>query len=334
MPSRDDLINEPNAVRDEAGRILHFGTPPAATAEELVALADHLAVIRVSGADAQTFLQGQVSADLRDVIGGHSRLAMHLSLKGRGLVSMRLLADADGGFLLLLPAALADSCLEKLHKFVLLSKAELIRQPEYRVLLLRGRQAGERLARAGLRPPQPGYTSAGEDYVLTAPGTDRWLLVCTRTRAGALWPELSADVALGGSEHARLDEILAGEGHVYPGGEDRFMPQELNYDLGGGISFNKGCYVGQEVVARMHFKGRLKQRMRHLSWPASTAPAAGALLRAENDKGVGEIVNAVSTGERCHALAVLRHQHQGGLWLERQALDWRLEALPYELPEE
>lgn len=319
----------------EDGEIRHFGQPPTASPAAMLAVADHLAVIRVTGADAGTFLQGQVSTDVRDISAGGTHMAMHLSLKGRGLVGMRVLPDGDGGFLLLLPAAMVDSCLEKLGKFVLLSKAQLSADADQVALVITGGAASGNLLAAGLHPPEAGAVHHVDPGLLAGIGEQRYLLILPRERAASIWTTLAGDLPLGGGLHARLDEILAGEGQVYPGGEDRFMPQELNYDLTGGISFKKGCYVGQEVVARMHFKGKLKQRMRHLSWPEpEQTPSPGTPLRDHRDKAVAEVVNAVVAGERCHALAVLRHGHDGPLSLDGRPLDWRLESLPYDLPEE
>lgn len=323
------------AVRDEHGGIRHFGRADEDVTAEGIAVAGHLAVIRVTGTDAETFLQGQVTTDVRDVSQGAVRTAMHLSLKGRGLVSMRVLPDGNGGFLMVLPAALADSCMEKLNKFVLLSKAELKPDPDAVVLVASGAAASENLVAAGFHPAAPGEAVVTDGTVLASSAERRWLLVTDPDRAADLWPALSGGLPVGGADQARLAEILDGEGHVYPGGEERFMPQELNYDLTGGISFKKGCYVGQEVVARMHFKGKLKQRMHHLSWPdVEQTPGPGTPLRNADGKAVGEVVNAVVAGDRCHALAVLRLGHEGPLTCDDRPIDWRLESLPYELPEE
>jgi folate-binding Fe-S cluster repair protein YgfZ len=111
-----------------------------------------------------------------------------------------------------------------------------------------------------------------------------------------------------------------------------WLPQALNYDLLHGVNFKKGCYLGQEVVARMHFKGKMKQRMQHLSWQAGVVADAGTVLRDDKDSAVGELVYAVSDGQRTEALVVLRLDHDGALILNGQTLDWRKADLPYPLP--
>lgn len=327
------FLDQTGAVRDTDGTVLHFGRPPTRVALPQLHVCDHLRIVTLRGPDAVTFLQGQVTADVREVSEQqYSRLAMHLSLKGRGLVSMRLV-PAEDGFDLLVPTAMADSLLKLLGKYIVFSKASLALDDTRVVLSLVGGDA---------IPAVPTDLPAGK-AAFTADGTavrvdgHRTLLVLPVETAIARWAALSEGRGIGGAEHARLNDILAGEGHVLPGAEDLFLPQALNYDVLHGVSFRKGCYTGQEVVARMHFKGQMKQRLQHVSWPGDTPLSAGTVLRDANGKALGELVDSMTAGGQVQALAVLRLAHEGDLYLQGEdgqahALGARPETLPYELP--
>jgi folate-binding protein YgfZ len=119
---------------------------------------------------------------------------------------------------------------------------------------------------------------------------------------------------------------------VYPGAEDLFLPQVLNYDVTAGVNFKKGCYTGQEVVARMHFKGKLKQRMQRINYSADVDLTPGETLRDSNGKAAGEVVSAARTPQGRAALVILRRDTDGVLFREEQPLESELGALPYSLP--
>lgn len=330
---RSDLLTRLNATTDNDGIAVDLGTPPQDVPADATLLCDHLRVLRVRGEESEKFLQGQLTADVREVSAGISRLAMHLNLKGRGIASMRLL-PADGGHDILVPAAQAETLQQSLARYIVFSKAEIEPDPERTVLSLEGESALEVLG--GLDLPVPGAADAcaiaGDITIVRAGPAPRWLLVLPVARADELWPSLSEGRQTGAADHARLAEIAAGEGHVLPDTRERFLPQELNYDLIQGVSFEKGCYTGQEVVARMHHKGTVKQRLQRLSWPADAAPAPGTPLRSESDKAVGEIVQALVCDNRVEALAVLRLDHEGDCLVEGEPLEVSREEMAYQLP--
>lgn len=331
------FLDQAGAVRDRHGTVLHFGHPPAPEPAARLNVADHLSLFTLRGPDAATFLQGQVTADVREVTAGSSRLAMHLSLKGRGLVSMRVV-PAEEGADLLVPASMAESLRALLGKYILFSKATLAADDARIVLALEDTNQStlhETLAALGLPTPEPDQTVRAGELTCTRLDARRSLLLLPSQEAMRLWPTLLASRAPGGSEQIMLSDIAAGEGSILPGAEDLFLPQALNYDAVAGVSFRKGCYTGQEVVARMHFKGQMKQRMQRLSWRGDLAPAPGTVLRNAESKAQGEIVQSVTSGGRVHALAVLRLDHEGDLFTDTtDALpDLQREPLPYPLPE-
>jgi len=206
---------------------------------------DSWASVRVSGEDAEIFLQGQLSADLRALKPERAGWASYNSPKGRMLAVMLMVRDADG-ITLRMPRTLVEPISRRLRMFVLRSKVKLV-QVEPR----------------------------------------------------AMDAEVQA--------HDRVALIEAGIPVVYPETQDRWVAQMANLDLIGGISFDKGCYTGQEVVARLHYLGNLKKRM-FLVRGTGAAPAPGTSIRdAEGDgQGVGDVVDAAGTDQGFVASAVLQ----------------------------
>ena len=285
---------------------------------------DHLAVIRAHGEEAGHYLQGQVSCDLREVDQQGHRNGMHLTLKGRGLVSARIVRDGDD-YLLLCPAELSEAVIKALMKYRLRAKVEFSVDQELVVLGLAGNLP------AGA-PDHGNSAETDQGLWLRYPFTDHALLLVKQDNAEQVWQTLAADRATTGANGWQLADIDAGEGMVYPGAQDLFLPQVLNYDVTAGVNFKKGCYTGQEVVARMHFKGKLKQRMQRINYSADVDLTPGETLRDSNGKAAGEVVSAARTSQGGAALVVLRKDTDGVLFREELALDSQLGALPYSLP--
>jgi folate-binding protein YgfZ len=285
---------------------------------------DHLAVIRAHGEEAGHYLQGQVSCDLREVDQQGHRNGMHLTLKGRGLVSARIVRDGDD-YLLLCPADLSEAVIKALMKYRLRAKVEFTVDDGVVVLGLAGNLPAE-------APDHGNSAETDQGLWLRYPFTDHALLLVKQDNAEHVWQTLAADRVTTGANGWQLADIDAGEGMVYPGAQDLFLPQVLNYDVTAGVNFKKGCYTGQEVVARMHFKGKLKQRMQRINYSADVDLTPGETLRDSNSKAAGEVVSAARTPHGGAALVVLRRDTDGVLFREEQALESQLGALPYSLP--
>ena len=285
---------------------------------------DHLAVIRAHGEEAGHYLQGQVSCDLREVDQQGHRNGMHLTLKGRGLVSARIVRDGDD-YLLLCPADLSEAVIKALMKYRLRAKVEFSVDQELVVLGLAGNLP------AGA-PDHGNSAETDQGLWLRYPFTDHALLLVKQDNAEQVWQTLAADRATTGANGWQLADIDAGEGMVYPGAQDLFLPQVLNYDVTAGVNFKKGCYTGQEVVARMHFKGKLKQRMQRIDYAAEVDLAPGETLRNSDGKAAGEVVSSARNHAGHSALVVLRRDTDGVLFKDEQPLDSQLGTLPYALP--
>lgn len=295
-----------------------------ATEAPYLAPATHLTLVRAHGAEAGHYLQGQLSCDLREVDQGAHLTGMHLSLKGRGVVSVRIVRDGDD-YLLLTPAGMGDALIKALMKYRLRAKVEFEQTEDTPLIMLAGKLP------AGL--PEPGQSLRNDlGLWLRYPNTDHALLIPDSDQAEAAWQQLSSGRQPANADAALLADIDAGEGMVYPGAEDLFLPQVLNYDVTGGVNFKKGCYTGQEVVARMHFKGKLKQRMQRIDLKTGIDLLPGETLRDADGKAAGEIVISANTATSSAALVVLRRESDGVLYKDHTPLNSQLGKLPYTLP--
>lgn len=312
-------LDQLGAVRDAQGVIRSFTHSACDPCESALIIGDQYAVILVDGDDATTFLQGQLTADLDDLANGHWRLAMQLDLKGRGQFSYLLLPAGDS-IVMLTERNRAESAIQALKKYALFSKVHIRRQPDQVALMLVKPAADITLN--DLTVPAIGHCQNGPLGVLARLDTNPVLLIANIDAASQLLQHYS-HTALGAADHWQQQEMSLGLAHILPGGEGHWLPQMLNYDQHRGVSFNKGCYLGQEVVARMHFKGKLKQRLQLLCWQAGLTAPPGTLLRDADGQAVGELVNALALTDRTEAQVVIKLDYDGELYLDSEALQWR-----------
>ncbi len=288
---------ESRAARIGEDGSVHFGPSAELPACALFDLSQ-LALIAVEGEDAVSFLQGQITQDASLVSAGRSLLAGHCSPKGRLLASFRLFRR-DDVILLQPPAELLTDVLKRLKMYVLRAKAQL-------------RDASDDWVRIGLAGDcAPALLAARLDAVPGAPNevTHCGAITCLRIAGPAprfelvgpldairpLWEALDGPATPSESAHWSLLDIQAGLPTVLPETVDAFVPQMTNLQLVDGVSFRKGCYTGQEVVARMQYLGKLKRRMYLAHADCATPPRAGDELFAANSasgQGAGRVVDA------------------------------------------
>lgn len=236
---------------------------------------DSLGVIEVTGADAQEFLQGQFSNDIDAVAPGGCQLNAYCTPKGRALAVVRVLRFGDG-WRLLAPAALADALIKRLRMFVLRAKVGIDMRP---------------LARRGFigapGAPDSALENAAAVSAQVAGVVPRQLIIGdAAARIGDIAPAASDDMW-------RLVDILSGLPQVYPATAEEFIPQFINLDRVGGLSFTKGCYPGQEIIARLRHRGRVKQRMVAARAAGVDALAPGDAVFDGDGKKIGAVVDAV-----------------------------------------
>ena len=254
-------------------------------------------IIKVTGDDRLTFLQGQLTNDINKTSEGNSQLSAYCSPKGRILTSFRVIPIKDG-LLMVLAKDRLEETLKRLRMFVLMSKVVLEDVSDDLCLVeYSGQNATDGL---DLSLPDSPNQTIEENNVITVriPG-DRhrvWVIANGET-SQALWQTSIANAS--SIDQWQLLDIRAGIPTVYQATSDAFVPQMVNLQLIEGVSFTKGCYTGQEVVARMQYLGKLKRRMYRAVIDGDTPEAGTELFSVSTDsgQGAGKVVNAAMNDE-------------------------------------
>ncbi|MGO9036552.1 MAG: YgfZ/GcvT domain-containing protein [Steroidobacteraceae bacterium] len=261
----------------------------------------HMGLLRFSGPDALVFLQGQVSNDTRRLSAGEPVLAAYCTVQGRVISLLRLLPHTSG-IIALLPREVLLQTMQGLRKFVLRAKVEISDLSEQFGVI--GQHDAQALRAAGLPIPDGvGYVEQdGLGVGRVRAGSGRYWLIGPSASLAERGFGSGAD-ALGVERAWRLADIRAGLPQVYAPTRELFVPQMLNLDLIDGISFSKGCYTGQEIVARTQHLGRIKRRMFRLRLPPGNWAIGQALHLA--DGRAGRLSELAPVDEEFEGLAVL-----------------------------
>ncbi len=268
--------------------------------QDIITRPPSLGLIQLTGKDAQSFLAGQLTSDVKLVSPTHSQHTAWCNPKGRVLAIFRLFQFQEA-YYLQFPAELLDPMLLRLRKFVLRSDVAIS-------------DASAALVCLGLYGPgiQTKMTACFEDIpaardqacfgpahvLIKVPGQlPRFLLISTPEFARETEQKLSKETSVADPESWQLMDILAGVPNVYSATSEEFLPQMLNLETLGGLSFNKGCYPGQEVIARLKYRGEVKRRMYLALTQAKRVPASGEPLFAqggEATEAIGHVVMAAA----------------------------------------
>ncbi|WP_367025733.1 folate-binding protein [Methylococcus sp. ANG] len=273
---------------------------------DIIADLSHFGLIEVKGEEAGKFLGSMLTGDVRLVSETLGQFTSWCDGKGRIQATFWLFLR-DGAYYLLLPEELLPGVIARLKMFLLRTKATIT-------------DASGTLARIGLSgagiaetlgsalPEQRGGIALVGDCTLIALGSEprpRWLAVGSSQAMIALWEKLAAAARPAGAGAWALLDILAGIPHVATDTAGEFIPQMLDLEALGGLSYKKGCYPGQEVIARLHYRGQLKRKAFLAYADCPEVPAPGTrLCRPGFDESVGLVVSAAKDG-REHGFAVL-----------------------------
>ena len=296
-------------------------------------LLPHEGVLSVQGPDAAKFLQGQLTCNLDYLDDSHSSLGARCTPKGRMLSSFRIVPHAQG-YLLAMASDLIEAQLADLKKYAVFFKVQLQdASADWVRYGIRG-VAEMPLTPALVAPVEPGTLQTANGMLALRLDENRIELWVPQAQAEAVHEQLRAALAERPLEAWLLQQIRAGVGQVFGATRELFIPQMINLQALGGVSFRKGCYAGQEIVARMQYLGKLKRRMYRLALDGAT-PAIGAeLFSPVHASSVGEVVLAASTENGCELLAVVQEDAlaDGRLSLDKSAdSSLRLLELPYQL---
>lgn len=270
----------------------------AAASGGAVADLSHLTLLSVRGADATTFLHGQFSCDVAGLPAGRATYGSYCTAKGRMLATFLLWPQADG-LRLLLPKLIAPAIQKRLKMYVLRAKVVIDDLSESTALIgcvgpsctTAAEGLGITLPADAMQVSEGGDTSAVTTTAVAIPG-NRWILSLPAERAAAVWRPLATMLRPIGAPAWAWTDIRNGVPHLVPPTQEQFVPQMANLEAIGGVSFKKGCYPGQEIVARTQYLGKTKRRM-YLAHAASVA-AAGDPVYSDDVAGQsnGMVVDA------------------------------------------
>ncbi len=297
----------------------------------------HEGVLAVRGVDASKFLQGQLTCNLNYIDAEHASLGARCTPKGRMVSSFRLLAEADG-YLLAMAQELLEPQLADLKKYAVFSKSTLSDESARWVRFGLHRGDGVLLSLGLDLPQEPGRVVRLDDLIaIRLPGGDCELWASAEN-SESLTLRLGAQLRQAPLNDWQLEQVRAGVGQVFGSTRELFIPQMINLQALGGVSFKKGCYTGQEIVARMQYLGKLKRRLFRLASDSPDEhdlPAPGVdLYSPVHSSSVGEVVLAAKATEGVELLAVLQEDAaaDGRVFLgSPDGLPLTLLPLPYSL---
>jgi folate-binding protein YgfZ len=283
-------------------KMTHFGNPEQ---EQEVALSglvfsdlSHLGVIAVYGDDAEAFLLSQFSNDIRLITDSSSQLNAYCTPKGRMLGLMRVFKQGET-FYLRLPQDTVEAVIQRLRMFVMRADVTLEDASDNFVRIgISGEQAADELGSVmSTLPAGPDQVAHAADItLLCVPGVRPRFeaYISSLERARKLWDSLNVHGAPVGESAWRLLEILAGLPNVFAATSELFVPQMANLQLVNGVSFKKGCYPGQEIVARMQYLGTLKRRMYlgRIDTGRQVSPGDSLFTSTDNEQPIGRVVDA------------------------------------------
>jgi folate-binding protein YgfZ len=290
--------------------IAEYGTAgrsltPTELAQGFAAPVTDLGLIALHGEESASFLHNQLTNDVEHLGLGDVRLAGYCSPKGRLLASFLMWRDEQAIYLQL-PRDIQAAVQKRLSMFVLRAKTKLSdasELPTHQVVLGLGGGMAEAVLQTWFdaMPARP-YSKVDHPLgtllrVADAFGAARYLWLTSADTAATVWPLLADKLNVGGNDAWHLSGIHAGVPQIGKATQEQFVPQMVNYELLGGVNFKKGCYPGQEIVARSQYLGKLKRRTTLVTIPdAQAAAGAEVFATADPEQPCGMIVNAAPNG--------------------------------------
>lgn len=301
-----DFLTARQARIDAAGKV-SFPEPAHPGGCRLFDLS-HLGLLAVRGADAASFLQGQLTNDIRELSPTHSQISAHCNQKGRLLAILRVIGIEETIYLQT-EAERLHELQQRLSRFVLRSQVTLTDANDELIRIgLAGDDAPQLLAAQGLA-----VLGRENDLALCGPlalirlpdPVPRFEILGPYPAISELWDALATQATPANRPHWTRLDIQAGLPSIHDQTVEAFVPQMVNLQRLHGLSFHKGCYTGQEVVARMQYLGKLKRRMYLAEVESETPPQPGDELHAPSStsqQASGRVVDACPLGAGRHAL--------------------------------
>jgi folate-binding protein YgfZ len=275
-------------VKQVSGSVLHFGDARAEYAAvrsgAIVSPLSQFDLLRFHGADAKAFLQGQLTCDLDGVTSEQAQFGGYCNPKGRLIANFLLLASASG-YLMQVPADIASDLANRLRRYVLRSRVSIEHEHGSGMLGMAGPQAEALLEDMKAAPPPRlmAVRVRGDISVTRLPG-DQFVLTAPSENMSALWEALAERAVPAGGQCWAWLQIEAGVPWITPATREQFLPQMIALDDIGGVSFDKGCFPGQEIVARTRYLGEVKRKLR-LGHTRGDVQSGDPLFSADQQSG-------------------------------------------------
>lgn len=317
-----------------------FGDLPgelaAARAGAILVPLTEYAAIRASGEEAAAFLHNLLSNDIKNLADDQVRFAGLLTPKGRLLATFHIWHDG-ADLLLALAADIQPAILKKLSMYILRSKAKLSTADV--VLLGLAGPGASTTARECLGTAPEAMKMAGiPDGQILGLGNDRYIVAVASDAASSAWEKLVIKARPAGAAAWRWVEIAAGQPRVVAATQEAFVPQMVNMEIPavGGVSFNKGCYPGQEIVARTQYLGKVKRRMYRAHLDAALPPGTDVFTPESGDQHCGALVTTAPSpdgGYECLVVVQSSGAEAGDIFAGGPGVPPRLTlaALPYSI---
>ena len=263
---------------------------------------NHMTALRLVGVDAATFLQGYLTCDMKALDASRALLGAYCNIKGRVVADATVLLT-QGHPTLVMHASLRETVIASLRKYLAFSRSKFDEANSAPILI------GIVNPRDDAPFPSAPLTVSpfrGGCAVAMPGDVRRVLLLLPPADAAKVWLEHEARSETADATIWDLADVRGGVAHVCATTSETFLPQMLDYDQLGAVSFAKGCYLGQEIVARTQHRGRPKRHLHTLHWRGAPAPIVGEALHGADDARAGTLVNVAPTGVGTgEALAVL-----------------------------
>jgi folate-binding protein YgfZ len=318
-PNRQQIFEGPGPVIGPTGYSL-FATQ-ATESEirshgEFICDLSHLHFLSARGPDAISFLNGQLSNDLLNLSDSESQISGYCTPKGRLLCVFRLHRNSEH-VVLQANKSVLPSVAERLGRFILRAKVELNIENSITSFGVVGQQSGKSLtALLGELPQRANdYRTVSDVSVICHSLSDplRYQVIGAPSALADLWQQLSRSVPGTGSWAWASLDIAQGRPTIFPETSEQFVPQSVNMDIIGAVSFNKGCYPGQEIVARMHYLGKLKTRMIRAGVDSPDRPPVPGdkLYTSTREQSIGMLVDATPAECGYDILSTVRLENLG-----------------------
>ncbi|MCK5719014.1 MAG: folate-binding protein YgfZ [Thiomargarita sp.] len=302
---------------------------------DIIADLSHFGLIKVTGKDASIFLQGQFTNNVLQVTATKHQLTAFCTHQGRILMSFRLF-KRQAAYYLLLPKENVNAIIKRLQMYVLRSDVQLTIAEDLFCLGVAGKNITKTLSSYLNQEISINDSLTIEDttFLRISDLLARYLIISPNVQN--LWQYVETQAHKVGSNAWQLLDILAGLPQITTATSEAFIPQMINFDVIDGINFKKGCYTGQEIVARVQYLGEIKRRMYLARIENELVPKAGDIIYNEQGENVGKIVNAAPYPESESIVLVVMQVSQvkqTAYWQigeTRKILNWL--NLPYQLP--